>query len=186
MTVLPRGGGRPFLGGGAQVKVESGAADFSVFEQQLPPGPSPVPLHVHDRYDEAFYVLDGEMHFVVGDTTSVAEAGAFVFVPRGEAHRFWNASPTPSTDAGDRKPAGPGPSRGTRPHAQVDATRRRGHRSTRAGRRSPRNLQITSAQLSHNFRLLEERTFSQVRVPLVYNHLVLLLGGQSLGVHVSS
>jgi len=33
---------------------------------------------------------------------------------------------------------------------------------------------------------LEERTFSQVRVPLVYNHLVLLLGGQSLGVHVSS
>jgi len=96
MTVLPRGGGRPFLGGGAQVKVESGAADFSVFEQQLPPGPSPVPLHVHDRYDEAPYMLDGEMHFVVGDTTSVAEVGAFVFVPRGEAHRFWNASPTPA------------------------------------------------------------------------------------------
>jgi uncharacterized cupin superfamily protein len=51
---------------------------------------------VHDRYDEAFYVLDGEVHFVVGDTTSVAEVGAFVFVPRGEAHRFWNASPTPA------------------------------------------------------------------------------------------
>ena len=96
MTILPRGGGRPFLGGGAQVKVESGTADFSVFEQRLPPGPSPVPLHVHDRYDEAFYVLEGEMQFVVGHTTSAAEAGAFVFVPRGEAHRFWNASPTPA------------------------------------------------------------------------------------------
>jgi Cupin domain len=75
MTMLPVGGGRPFLGGSAQVKVESGTADFSVFEQQLPPGSS-VPLHSHDRYDEAFYVLEGEMHFVVGDTTSVAEAGA--------------------------------------------------------------------------------------------------------------
>jgi quercetin dioxygenase-like cupin family protein len=95
MTVLPTGGGRPFLGGSAQVKVESGAADFSVFEQQLPLGSS-VPLHSHDCYDEAFYVLEGEMHFVVGDTTSVAEAGAFVFVPRGAAHRFWNASPIPA------------------------------------------------------------------------------------------
>jgi quercetin dioxygenase-like cupin family protein len=92
MTVLPSGGGRQFLGGSAHVKVESGAADFSVFEQQSPPGSS-VPLHVHDRYDEAFFVLEGEMHFVVGDTTSVAKPGAFVFVPRGEAHRFWNASP---------------------------------------------------------------------------------------------
>jgi uncharacterized cupin superfamily protein len=77
------------------VKVESGAADFSVFEQQSPPGSS-VPLHVHDRYDEAFYVLEGEMHFIVGDTTDTAEAGAFVFVPRGEAHRFWNASQAPA------------------------------------------------------------------------------------------
>jgi uncharacterized cupin superfamily protein len=96
MTILPQGGGRPFLSGSAHVKVESGAADFSVFEQQLPPGPSLVPLRVHDRYDEAFYVLEGEMHFDVGYTTSVAETGAFVFVPRGEAHRFWNASPTPA------------------------------------------------------------------------------------------
>jgi mannose-6-phosphate isomerase-like protein (cupin superfamily) len=55
-----------------------------------------VPLHVHDRYDEAFYVLAGEVNFVVGGTTSVAEVGAFVFVPRGEAHRFWNESPTPA------------------------------------------------------------------------------------------
>lgn len=67
----------------------------SVFEQQSPPGFS-VPLHVHDRYDEAFYMLEGEMHFVVGDTASIAEAGAFVFVPHGEAHRFWNASQAPA------------------------------------------------------------------------------------------
>jgi mannose-6-phosphate isomerase-like protein (cupin superfamily) len=95
MTILPSGGGRPFLGGRAHVKVEAGAADFSVFEQQSAPGLS-VPLHVHERYDEAFYVLDGEMHFVVGDTTGIAEAGAFVFVPRGEAHRFWNGSQAPT------------------------------------------------------------------------------------------
>jgi len=31
MTILPRGGGRAFLGGAGIVKVESGLADFSVF-----------------------------------------------------------------------------------------------------------------------------------------------------------
>ena len=93
MTILPSGAGRPFIGGTAQVKVEPGAADFSVFEQQVPPGTPPVPLHVHDSYDEAFYMLDGEMSFAVGGTPGIARAGAFVFVPRGEAHRFWNASP---------------------------------------------------------------------------------------------
>lgn len=90
MTVPP-GGGRPFLGDRAHVKVESGTADFSVYEQQSPPGFS-VPLHVHDRYDEAFYLLEGQMHFAAGDARGVAEAGACVFIPRGKPHQFWNAS----------------------------------------------------------------------------------------------
>ena len=96
MTILQAGEGRPFLGGAAVVKVESGAADFSAFEQSVPAGFPPVPLHIHDRYDEAFLILEGEMHFTVGDTTGVASTGAFVFVPRGSPHRFWNESAAPA------------------------------------------------------------------------------------------
>jgi mannose-6-phosphate isomerase-like protein (cupin superfamily) len=96
MTVLPAGAGRRFLGGAGVVKVESGAADFSAFEQSVPAGFPPVPLHIHDRYDEAFFIIEGEMHFVIGDATSVATTGSFVFVPRGSPHRFWNESTAPA------------------------------------------------------------------------------------------
>ncbi len=41
-------------------------------------------------------MLEGEMHFVVGNTDSIAKADAFVFVPHVEAHRFRNASQAPA------------------------------------------------------------------------------------------
>jgi len=46
------------------------------------------PLHIHHREDEAWYVLDGQMTFYVGDDTMTATAGAFVFAPRGIPHTF--------------------------------------------------------------------------------------------------
>jgi mannose-6-phosphate isomerase-like protein (cupin superfamily) len=46
------------------------------------------PLHIHHREDEAWYVLDGQMTFYVGDDTMTATAGTFVFAPRGIAHTF--------------------------------------------------------------------------------------------------
>jgi quercetin dioxygenase-like cupin family protein len=46
------------------------------------------PLHIHHREDEAWYVLDGQMTFYVGDDTMTATAGTFVFAPRGIPHTF--------------------------------------------------------------------------------------------------
>jgi quercetin dioxygenase-like cupin family protein len=69
---------------------ESGGAYF-VMEAYVPPGGGPPP-HVHTREDETFYVLDGEIEFLLGDETIVATAGDFVNVPRGTVHRFLNAS----------------------------------------------------------------------------------------------
>ena len=43
---------------------------------------SSVPLHVNDRWDRGFYILDGEYTFVIGDDTVAAEAGTWIFVPR--------------------------------------------------------------------------------------------------------
>ena len=46
------------------------------------------PLHVHHREDEAFWILEGEVTFEVGDTTIAASAGDYVFAPRDIPHRF--------------------------------------------------------------------------------------------------
>ena len=59
---------------------------MSVFETTVEAGP---PLHVHDRDDECFYVLDGELSVRCGSDVFDAPAGSFVFLPRGRPHRFW-------------------------------------------------------------------------------------------------
>jgi mannose-6-phosphate isomerase-like protein (cupin superfamily) len=49
------------------------------------------PLHVHDRDDEAWYVLEGVLGFRCGDKLLEAPAGAAVLVAAGMPHSYWNA-----------------------------------------------------------------------------------------------
>ncbi len=46
------------------------------------------PMHVHDDADEIFYVLDGNLTFIVGEKRIEAAAGAFVYLPRFVHHGF--------------------------------------------------------------------------------------------------
>ena len=65
---------------------------FAVLEYKMAahtPGPPP---HLHRRTDEAFYVLEGELTFHLGDRSVEAGPGAFVLVPRGVVHTFENAA----------------------------------------------------------------------------------------------
>ena len=55
----------------------------------VPPGSGPI-AHSHGNEDEAFYLLSGQLEFLDGDKTFVAEAGSFVFIPRQRRHRFKN------------------------------------------------------------------------------------------------
>jgi mannose-6-phosphate isomerase-like protein (cupin superfamily) len=64
---------------------------LSVFETTIGTGP---PLHVHDREDECFYVLDGEISVRCGADAFDAAAGSFVFLPRGRPHRFSARDPS--------------------------------------------------------------------------------------------
>ena len=48
------------------------------------------PPHIHHGEDEAVYVLEGEVTFLLGERTFTASAGAFAFVPRGTVHTFSN------------------------------------------------------------------------------------------------
>ena len=56
-------------------------------EQRDVPG-TRVPMHVHEREDETFVVLEGEVKFVAGGTTTVVTAGMTVWAPRGIPHSF--------------------------------------------------------------------------------------------------
>jgi mannose-6-phosphate isomerase-like protein (cupin superfamily) len=53
-----------------------------------------VPLHVHHREDEAFFVLDGEVSFAIGEDTFDAGPGGFAFGPRDVPHRYTVRTPT--------------------------------------------------------------------------------------------
>jgi quercetin dioxygenase-like cupin family protein len=58
-------------------------------EGLVPAGGGP-PLHIHDREDEALYILEGECEVEVGNNRALASAGDLVWMPRGTAHRFSN------------------------------------------------------------------------------------------------
>jgi quercetin dioxygenase-like cupin family protein len=60
---------------------------FALLELEARQGIEP-PLHVHEREDECFYVLDGEIDFTVGSREFHGGPGAFVFMPRGVSHGF--------------------------------------------------------------------------------------------------
>jgi quercetin dioxygenase-like cupin family protein len=73
----------------AEIKVtaEQTGGLLSVVEITEPPGAA-APLHVHQDEDESFWILEGDVTFEVGETTTEATAGDFAFGPRGIPHRY--------------------------------------------------------------------------------------------------
>ncbi|WP_143960212.1 cupin domain-containing protein [Litoribacter populi] len=51
------------------------------------------PWHVHQREDEGFYVLEGELTVFVGDKTYKAKAGDYLLAPKGIPHTYTVDSP---------------------------------------------------------------------------------------------
>jgi len=64
---------------------------FDQFELTADPDHEGAPEHIHDVVDESFFVLDGAFQFKLRDELLIAEAGTFVFVPRGVNHTWRNA-----------------------------------------------------------------------------------------------
>jgi mannose-6-phosphate isomerase-like protein (cupin superfamily) len=71
------------------------AKGFAVFVSTFPPLGSGPPLHHHNSYDEAFYVLNGEMEFCVDGEIARVPAGSLAWVPRGAIHSFRNPCTVP-------------------------------------------------------------------------------------------
>ena len=89
----PSGTGRAFWGPGDHytflVTGEDTGGAYFVMEALVPSGGGPPP-HIHTREDETFYVLEGQVEFLLGEETTVAGPGDFVNIPRGTVHRFQN------------------------------------------------------------------------------------------------
>ena len=69
---------------------------FSLMERTLPPGGRMPPPHRHVGNEEAYFVLDGEIEFHVGDESFAGGPGVFVLVRAGEAHTFGNTTDKPA------------------------------------------------------------------------------------------
>jgi mannose-6-phosphate isomerase-like protein (cupin superfamily) len=56
----------------------------------MAPGADGPESHVHKDEDDVFYILDGELTFLLDDGDVSAPAGTFVLVPPGVKHTFRN------------------------------------------------------------------------------------------------
>ena len=97
--ISPAREGRTFQAMGSPIRLKAAGADtggaLELFESEFPPGLH-LPPHYHRTYDEAFYVLEGEVFATVGDRTAAAPAGSFGYAPRGTVHTFENRGTAPA------------------------------------------------------------------------------------------
>ena len=101
-------GGAIWLLGDLHVWKATGVATqgaYALMEASVAPGGEPPP-HIHHHEDEAWYVLEGELTFTVGDRTLQAQAGSFVFAPKDIPHSFTVRGPGPARMLAVVSPAG--------------------------------------------------------------------------------
>src|SRR6188472_2539244 len=66
---------------------ESTNGRSSTFEELCPPGVV-APPHVHDNEEEAFFVLEGDLVFLLGDEEIEAPPGTYIHIAPGTVHGF--------------------------------------------------------------------------------------------------
>jgi mannose-6-phosphate isomerase-like protein (cupin superfamily) len=78
---------------GQDVAVLAGVQDpFAMVRMEVPAGFGGPPPHTHHDFDEAIYVLDGDLFVLDGEEERVVTAGELAISPRGRRHSFRNAA----------------------------------------------------------------------------------------------
>ncbi|MGJ0506943.1 MAG: cupin domain-containing protein [Methylocystis sp.] len=75
-------------------RAEDTRGAWSLMENVIPEQAGPPP-HSHP-WDEAYYVIEGEVAFQIGDRRELVRAGDFVYAPGGTVHAFQGASKSPA------------------------------------------------------------------------------------------
>ena len=77
------------------LRSEESGGHVSMMENVVRAHSAGPPLHTHD-FDEAFYMLEGELIFQVEDALATKGAGEVSFAPRNVAHALANHSDAPA------------------------------------------------------------------------------------------
>ncbi len=97
-TVTKRDNVQPLRVLGTEVRflceASSTKGAWSLMEVTLPLEAGP-PLHSHD-WDEAYYVIEGDVEFTVGTKQLRAATGDFIYTPAGVNHSFRGRSEDPA------------------------------------------------------------------------------------------
>lgn len=98
---------RWFLGALTLIKAtgDTTVGEFSLWEQTAPAN-CEIPYHVHELEDQAFYVLDGEMCFIIDGKWRRLGPGGYVYLPRSLPHGFCVTGSTPARYLVLNSPAG--------------------------------------------------------------------------------
>jgi quercetin dioxygenase-like cupin family protein len=84
----PPGGGERLAAGNRVATIKVGRGELALIEFALEPGFEGPDPHTHDDHVDSFYVLEGEVDFLVGNDWIRLPAGSFVAAPIGITHAF--------------------------------------------------------------------------------------------------
>jgi quercetin dioxygenase-like cupin family protein len=70
--------------------------DLTIIHSRSPAGERVAGLHVHHEHTDAFYVLEGELTFQLGDALATRGPGTLTFAKRGSIHTVANLSGAPA------------------------------------------------------------------------------------------
>lgn len=98
VSVVEQGRGEAMKVMGADVRFLCAATEtekaWSLMEVGLPTHAGPPPHH--HPWDEAYYVVEGEVKFILDGKERLVKAGDFIYAPAGTLHGFSGASAKPA------------------------------------------------------------------------------------------
>jgi quercetin dioxygenase-like cupin family protein len=89
----PDGGERLVRPSGLTNTIRAETTELSLFELEFDDRWEGVDPHSHDDHVDSFFVLDGEVEFLLGDETTRVGAGTYVAAPPGVTHGFRPVGP---------------------------------------------------------------------------------------------
>jgi quercetin dioxygenase-like cupin family protein len=100
VVVLGPGRGREFRIGADRIWTKGEPSErsesFSVIEYEGAAGVPGPPPHLHRTFEEAWYILEGQVTFREENQTVTATPGTYLLVPRGVPHSFQVDGPHPA------------------------------------------------------------------------------------------
>ena len=77
---------------GHKITPHQTTGDYNLVRGESPAGAQGPPPHLHRTYEEVFFVLEGELDFVLDGIARTIRAGEFINIPSGSLHTFSNSS----------------------------------------------------------------------------------------------